>query len=574
VISRVLEAAGYRVGIVAQPDWQNAKSLAVMGKPRLAVLISAGNLDSMLSNYTAAKKPRRNDRYSPGGTGGRRPDRAVIVYCNLARSLWKDIPLVIGGIEASLRRFAHYDYWSDSIRRPILADSRADLLVWGMGETPILEIAHRLDAGEKPEAITDVRSTCFMARSLENVPDVVEIPSFEKVSSDPKAFAEAFRLADGEQDPARGRPIAQKVGTRWVVQNPPSWPMTREGLDAVYELPYTRKWHPSYEAQGGVPALEEVKFSITAHRGCFGGCAFCALSSHQGRIIQPRSRESILREVRLLTEMDDFKGYIHDIGGPTANFHVPACSLQEKGTSCKKRLCLWPTACPNLKTGHDEYLGILREARSIPGVKKVFVRSGIRYDYLLADGKGTFLEELCTHHVSGQLKVAPEHVSKTVTDRMRKSDKKTFLEFKKKFEEASKKAGKKQYLVPYLMSSHPGSTLKEAVELAEFLRDIRYQPEQVQDFIPTPGTLSTCMYWTGIDPFTNESVYVPKSPKEKAMQRALLQYRNPKNHRLVEQALREAGREDLIGKGPKCLIAPAPFTQKGAQKRRRANRKN
>jgi uncharacterized radical SAM protein YgiQ len=443
-----------------------------------------------------------------------------------------------------------------------------------MGETPVLEIARRLDAGKKPEAITDVRSTCFMARSLENVPDVVEIPSFEKVSSDPKSFAEAFRLADGEQDPARGRPIAQKVGTRWVVQNPPSWPMTREALDAVYELPYTRKWHPSYEAQGGVPALEEVKFSITAHRGCFGGCAFCALSSHQGRIIQPRSRESILREVRLLTEMDDFKGYIHDIGGPTANFHVPACSLQEKGTSCKKRLCLWPTACPNLKTGHDEYLGILREARSLPGVKKVFVRSGIRYDYLLADGKGTFLEELCTHHVSGQLKVAPEHVSKTVTDRMRKSDKKTFLEFKKKFEEASKKAGKKQFLVPYLMSSHPGSTLKEAVELAEFLRDIRYQPEQVQDFIPTPGTLSTCMYWTGIDPFTNESVYVPKSPKEKAMQRALLQYRNPKNRRLVEQALREAGREDLIGKGPKCLIPPAPFTQKGAQKRRRADRKN
>jgi len=574
LLGRFLESYGYRVGIIAQPRWASGEDIVRLGAPRLFFAVSAGNMDSMVNHYTADRKKRRRDLYSPGGATGLRPDRATIVYCNLIRQHFPGVPVIIGGIEASLRRFAHYDYWSNSIRRPILADSRADLLVWGMGETPILEIARRLDAGEKPEAITDVRSTCFMARSLENVPDVVEIPSFEKVSSDPKAFAEAFRLADDEQDPARGRPIAQKVGTRWVVQNPPSWPMTREGLDAVYELPYTRKWHPSYEAQGGVPALEEVKFSITAHRGCFGGCAFCALSSHQGRIIQPRSRESILREVRLLTEMDDFKGYIHDIGGPTANFHVPACSLQEKGTSCKKRLCLWPTACPNLKTGHDEYLGILREARSLPGVKKVFVRSGIRYDYLLADGKCAFLEELCTHHVSGQLKVAPEHVSKTVTDRMRKSDKKTFLEFKKKFEEASKKAGKKQFLVPYLMSSHPGSTLKEAVELAEFLRDIRYQPEQVQDFIPTPGTLSTCMYWTGIDPFTNESVYVPKSPKEKAMQRALLQYRNPKNRRLVEQALREAGREDLIGKGPKCLIAPAPFTQKGAQKRRRADRKN
>ncbi len=566
VISRVLESAGYRVGIVAQPDWHDAKSLAPMGKPRLAVLISAGNLDSMLSNYTAAKKPRRNDRYSPGGTGGRRPDRATIVYCNLARSLWKDTLLVIGGIEASLRRFAHYDYWSDSIRRPILADSRADLLVWGMGETPVLEIARRLDAGQRPEEITDVRGTCFMSRSLEQVPDVVEIPSFEKVSSDRKTFAEAFRLADGEQDPARGRPVAQKVGTRWVVQNPPSWPMTQKELDAVYELPYTRKWHRSYETQGGVPALEEVKFSITAHRGCFGGCAFCALSSHQGRIIQPRSRASILREVRLLTTLPGFKGYIHDIGGPTANFHAPACARQEKGTSCKDRLCLWPTPCPNLKTGHEEYLGILREARSLPGVKKVFVRSGIRYDYLLADGNGAFFEELCSHHVSGQLKVAPEHVSRAVTDRMRKSGKKIFLEFKRKFEETSHKAGKKQFLVPYLMSSHPGSTLKDAVELAEFLRDIRYQPEQVQDFIPTPGTLSTCMYWTGIDPFTGESVPVPKSSKEKAMQRALLQYRNPKNRRLVEQALREAGREDLVGKGPKCLIPPTPVTRKTSRR--------
>lgn len=583
VISRVLESAGYRVGIVAQPDWRDAKNIALMGKPRLAVLISAGNLDSMLSNYTAAKKPRRKDRYSPGGRGGKRPDRSTIVYCNLVRSLWKDTPLIIGGIEASLRRFAHYDYWSDRVRRPILTDSRADILVWGMGETPILEIARRLDAGEKPEAITNVRSTCVMTRELEIFPDTLEIPSFEEAARDKKAFAEAFRLAEGEQDPARGRPVAQKVDTRWVVQNPPSWPMTPKELDAVYELPYTREWHPSYETQGGVPALEEVKFSITAHRGCFGGCAFCALSSHQGRIIQPRSRASILREARLLTKLPGFKGYIHDIGGPTANFHVPACTRQDKGTSCKNRQCLWPTPCPNLKTGHGEYLGILREARSLPGVKKVFVRSGVRYDYLLADGNETFLEELCAHHVSGQLKVAPEHVSKAVTDRMRKSDKQTFLTFRKKFEEASNKAGKKQFLVPYLMSSHPGSTLKDAVELAEFLRDIRYQPEQVQDFIPTPGTLSTCMYWTGLDPVTEEAVHVPKSPKEKAMQRALLQYRNPNNRKLVEQALREAGREDLIGKGPKCLITPAPVTKKGsrqrakkrpgAQKRRRTGEK-
>lgn len=566
VISRVLESAGYRVGIVAQPDWRDAKNMAVMGKPRLAVLVSAGNLDSMLSNYTAAKKPRRNDRYSPGGFGGRRPDRAVIVYCNLARSLWKDTPLVIGGIEASLRRFAHYDYWSDSVRRPILADSRADLLVWGMGESPILEIARRLDAGEKPEEITHVRGTCFMTRDLSHCPHVVEIPSFEEAASDKKAFAEAFRLAEAEQDPGRGRPVAQKVGTRWMVQTPPSRPMTPEELDAVFELPYTREWHPSYDAQGGVPALEEVSFSITAHRGCFGGCAFCALSSHQGRIIQPRSRGSILREVKLLAGRPDFKGYIHDIGGPTANFHAPACRLQEKGTSCKDRQCLWPSPCPRLKTGHGEYLQVLRDARAIPGVKKVFVRSGIRYDYLLADDScGRILAELAAHHVSGRLKVAPEHVSKPVTDRMQKSGRKTFMKFREEFEKVNRKAGKKQFLVPYLMSSHPGSTLKDAVELAEFLRDIRHQPEQVQDFIPTPGTLSTCMYWTGLDPFTFEPVHVPKSPREKAMQRALLQYRNPKNRKLVEQALREAGREDLIGNGSRCLITPAPVNRKGAR---------
>ncbi|MFP4482190.1 MAG: YgiQ family radical SAM protein [Thermovirgaceae bacterium] len=562
VISRVLESAGYRVGIVAQPDWRDAKNLAVMGKPRLAVLVSAGNLDSMLSNYTAAKKPRRSDRYSPGGIGGKRPDRATIVYCNLARSLWKDTPLVIGGIEASLRRFAHYDYWSDSIRRPVLADSRADLLVWGMGETPILEIARRLERGEKATEITGIRGTCLMTKNLETFPGIVEIPSFEEVAFDKKAFAEAFRMSDAEQDPGRGRPVAQRVGTRWMIQNAPAKPMTPKGLDAVYELPYTRKWHPSCNAEGGVPALDEVKFSITAHRGCFGGCAFCALSSHQGRIIQPRSRASILREARLLTEMEDFKGYIHDIGGPTANFNAPACALQEKGTSCDERLCLWPTPCPNLKTGQGEYLDILRAVRALPGVKKVFVRSGIRYDYL-ADDNSAFLEEICAHHVSGQLKVAPEHVAKAVTDRMRKSGKETFLAFKKKFEAANKKVGKKQFLVPYLMSSHPGSTLKDAVELAEFLRDIRYQPRQVQDFIPTPGTLSTCMYWTGLDPFTAEPVYVPKSYREKSMQRALLQYRNPKNRKLVEQALHEAGREDLIGKGPKCLILPAPVNRKG-----------
>jgi len=558
LISRLLESAGYRVGIIAQPDWRDAESIAVMGKPRLAVLVSAGNLDSMLSNYTAAKKPRRSDRYSPGGVGNRRPDRATIVYCNLARSLWKDTPLIIGGIEASLRRFAHYDYWSDNIRRPILADTRADLLVWGMGESPILEIAKRLESGEDVRNITDVRGTCYMTRDLSALSFVVELPSFEESASDKRTFAEAFALAEGEQDPGRGRPVAQKVGTRWMVQNPPSLPMKPEELDAVYELPFTRNWHPSYEAEGGVPALEEVKFSITAHRGCFGGCAFCALASHQGRIIQPRSRASIVRETRLLTELEDFKGYIHDVGGPTANFHSKACSLQEKGTSCKNRRCLWPTPCPKLKTGHASYLEVLKGVRSLPAVKKVFVRSGIRYDYLLADGGcDAFIAELVTHHVSGQLKVAPEHISKNVTDRMRKSGRETFLKFRDKFEEANKKAGKKQFLVPYLMSSHPGSTLKDAIELAEFLRDIHYQPEQVQDFIPTPGTLSACMYWTGLDPLTMEPVYVPKTPREKAMQRALLQYRNPQNRRLVEQALRLEGRTDLIGNGPQCLIRPA-----------------
>jgi len=554
IITRVLESRGFRVGIVAQPDWKNPDSIALMGKPSLGVLVSAGNLDSMLSNYTAAKKKRKKDRYSPGGEGGKRPDRATIVYCNMARKLWKDVPIIIGGIEASLRRFVHYDYWSDKLRKPILMDSKADLLVWGMGEKTIVQIAQKLQKGIPIAEIRDVRGTCYIFKDLKDLESFVEIPSWEEVQQDKKAFARAYLLTEPELDPLTGRPIVQRVGDRYLVQNPPQFPLSEEELDEIYELPYTRKAHPSYDPLGGVPALEEVQFSITAHRGCFGSCSFCALSAHQGRIIQKRSDRSILKEAELLTRMEGFKGYIHDVGGPTANFHERACKIQDKGSSCKNRQCTWPSCCPKLRKSNDNYMKLLRKVRSIPGVKKVFVRSGIRYDYIMAENNRSFLEELCEHHVSGQLKVAPEHVSARVLNLMRKPPKEVFLEFKKLYEEVNRSLGKKQFLVPYLISSHPGSTLEDAIELAEFLRDIRYHPEQVQDFIPTPGTLSTCMYYSEINPYTGEKIFVAKTAKEKAMQRALLQWRNPKNYKLVKEALLKAGRRDLIGRGKKCLI--------------------
>ncbi len=572
VIPRVLESRGFRVGIIAQPDWRKLDDFLVMGRPRLAALVSAGNLDSMLSHFTAAKRPRSDDPYSPGGKAGRKPQRATVVYCNRAREAWKDIPLVIGGVEASLRRFAHYDYWSDSVRRSILVDSKADLLVFGMGERPVLEIADALSSGKPVQDIRNIRGTCYRSKGGELPPGSVFLPSFNHVSSDREAFAEAFRLQYLEQDPFSGRPVVQDQGAWHVVQNPPSLPLSTEWMDMIYDLPYARAPHPVYEGSGGIPAIEEVQFSITAHRGCFGSCSFCSISSHQGRMIQSRSDGSILREARILTELPGFKGYIHDVGGPTANFHSPACLKQVSRGSCTERECLWPDPCPNLDRGQSRFFSLLEKVRNVPGVKKVFVRSGIRYDFLLAANEPDLVSRLCEHHVSGQLKVAPEHVSPSVLRLMRKPGKEVFLKFKSAFEKANRNLGKKQFLVPYLMSSHPGSTLRDAVELAEFLREIRYHPEQVQDFIPTPGTVSTCMFHTGIDPLTGERVYVPRSAHEKKLQRALLQYRSPANRKLVEEALRSAGREDLIGTGSKCLIRPTGPSGRGSIRTRPGKR--
>jgi len=556
ILCRLLEKLGWRVGIIAQPDWRSTADFKKLGKPRLAVLVSAGNLDSQLNKFTAAKKYRSSDNYSPGGKAGRRPERATIVYCNRIREAWKDIPLIIGGIEASLRRFAHYDYWEDHIRRSILIDSRADLLVYGMGEKQLKEISGQLAAGIKIDDIRDVNGTCYPSTSLDNLWNYVEIPDYQTVSSDKRAFAEAFRMQYLEQDPIRGKTVAQHHGELYIVQNPPAMPLTVEEMDEIYDLPYQRTYHPSYEAEGGVPAIQEVKFSLVSHRGCYGGCSFCAIVSHQGRIIQPRSQESILREAEILTKMPDFKGYIHDVGGPTANFRLPACQYQAERGACKGKQCLHPKPCANLSTDHSDYLQLLRLLRQLPGVKKVFIRSGLRYDYLMAANNTEFLRELCQHHVSGQLKVAPEHISPKVIRLMGKSGKDVYQRFASAFRRMNDTLGKEQYLVPYFMSSHPGAGLKEAVELAEFLRDMNYQPEQVQDFIPSPGSLSTVMYYSGIHPLTGEKVYVAKDPHEKQLQRALLQYRNPKNYPLVLEALTLAGREDLIGQGPKCLIRP------------------
>ncbi len=557
IITRVLENAGFRVAVLAQPGWKTAEDFKRFGRPRLGFMVSGGNIDSMVAHYTVAKKPRSRDFYSPGGKTGLRPDRAVIVYCNKIREAYGKIPVIIGGLEASLRRFAHYDYWDDKIRRSILFDSGADLLSFGMGERSILEIAERLDAGEDISQMRDIKGTCYAVDVRETPYSGAECPSYENVVNSKKEYAVSCRIQQDEQDFFRGKAIKQKHGSRMLVQNPPAMPLSTAELDAVYALPYERTYHPMYEKDGGVPGIEEVRFSIAHNRGCFGGCNFCSLAFHQGRYITARSKESIIKEAGLLTSLPDFKGYIHDIGGPTANFRRPSCDGQEQRGLCKGRHCLAPEPCPNLKADHSEYLDILRSVRNLPGVKKVFVRSGIRYDYLLCDSDDTFLRELVKYHVSGQLKVAPEHCSACVLDKMGKPHIEAYIEFSKKYFSLSGKAGKEQYLVPYLMSSHPGSTMKEAVELAVFLKKMGIRPEQVQDFYPTPGTVSTCMYYTGLDPYTLKEVYAEKNPHEKSLQRALLQYYDPKNANAVREALIKAGRRDLIGYGQNCLVPPA-----------------
>ena len=557
IISRLLEAHGYRVGIISQPDWKAKESIQTFGRPRLGFLVSAGNMDSMVNHYSVSKKRRKEDAYTPGGVMGKRPDYAVVVYCNLIRSVYKDVPIIAGGIEASLRRLAHYDYWSNRLKRSILLDAQADLISYGMGEHSIIEIADALDSGLDVKDITFIDGTVYKTKQLENVYDYKLLPDYEELVRDKKRYAESFFIQYSNTDPFSGKRLVESYdGKLFVVQNPPSKPLTKQEMDDVYALPYMRSYHPSYEALGGVPAIREIKFSLISNRGCFGACSFCALTFHQGRIIQARSHESLVEEAKRLTEEPDFKGYIHDVGGPTANFRAPACEKQMKAGVCPDRQCLFPTPCKNLKIDHSDYLALLRKLRALPGVKKVFIRSGLRFDYLVNDPDKTFLQELCEHHVSGQLKVAPEHISDAVLEKMGKPRVSVYKRFVKEYEDMNAKLQKKQYLVPYLMSSHPGSTLKEAVELSEFLRDLGYMPQQVQDFYPTPSTISTCMYYTGVDPRTMQPVYVAKNPHEKAMQRALIQYRNPKNYDLVVEALTLAKRTDLIGYGEKCLIRP------------------
>ena len=557
IITRVLEAHGFRVGMIAQPDWKDEQSIQVFGMPRLGFLVSAGNMDSMVNHYTVSKKRRSSDAYTPGGVAGKRPDYATIVYCNLIRRVYKQVPVIIGGIEASLRRLAHYDYWSNSLKHSILVDSQANILIYGMGELAVVEVAEALESGMAVEDITYVEGTAYRTKSLDAVYDAEMLPSYDEVSNDKKAYAESFYTQYCNTDHFTAKSLVEKYNDHlYVVQNPPARPLTQMELDDVYALPYMRAYHPSYESAGGVPAISEVKYSLISNRGCFGGCSFCALTFHQGRIIQARSQESILKEAKMITEDPGFKGYIHDVGGPTANFRAPACKKQLTKGACPNKQCLFPKPCANLIADHKDYIELLHKLRALPKVKKVFIRSGIRFDYLLADKDRTFLRELCEHHVSGQLKVAPEHISDAVLEKMGKPPVAVYREFVKEYKAMNEKLGKKQYLVPYLMSSHPGSTLKEAVELAEFLRDLGYMPEQVQDFYPTPSTISTCMYYTGLDPRTMQPVYVATNPHEKAMQRALIQYRNPENYELVCEALRRTHREDLIGFGPKCLVRP------------------
>ena len=568
IITRLLESRGYRVGIIAQPDWRKPESVQVFGEPRLGFLVSAGNMDSMVNHYSVSKKRRKTDAYTPGGEMGKRPDYACVVYGNLIRQTYKKTPIILGGIEASLRRMAHYDYWSDKLKRSVLLDSGADVISYGMGEHSIVELAEALDAGIPVEDITYIAGTVVKAKSLDSIYDAEILPSFEDLKADKMNYARSFYTQYLNTDAFNGKRLVEPYSEHlYVVQNPPAAPLTQMEMDDVYSLPYQRTYHPSYEAKGGVPAIKEIKFSLISNRGCFGGCSFCALTFHQGRIVQVRSHESLIEEAKEITKDKDFKGYIHDVGGPTANFRHPSCKKQMEHGVCKTRQCLFPSPCKNLDADHRDYVSLLRKLRDIPKVKKVFIRSGIRFDYLLADKKQEFLRELCEYHVSGQLKVAPEHVAGPVLSLMGKPEHKVYEEFTRQFYKMNEKIGKEQYLVPYLMSSHPGSTLKEAVELAEYCRDLGYMPEQVQDFYPTPSTLSTCMYYTGVDPRTMQKVYVPKSPHEKAMQRALIQYRNPELYDLVIEALHKAGRSDLIGFGPKCLVRPRQMRGSGNDKK-------
>lgn len=545
IITRLLESRGYRIGIIAQPDWRKPESVQVFGEPRLGFLVSAGNMDSMVNHYSVSKKRRKTDAYTPGGEMGKRPDYACVVYGNLIRQTYKKTPIILGGIEASLRRMAHYDYWSDKLKRSVLLDSGADVISYGMGEHSIVELAEALDAGIPVEDITYIAGTVVKTKSLDSIYDAEILPSFEDLKADKMNYARSFYTQYLNTDAFNGKRLVEPYSEHlYVVQNPPATPLTQMEMDDVYSLPYQRTYHPSYEAKGGVPAIKEIKFSLISNRGCFGGCSFCALTFHQGRIVQVRSHESLIEEAKEITKDKDFKGYIHDVGGPTANFRHPSCKKQMEHGVCKTRQCLFPSPCKNLDADHRDYVSLLRKLRDIPKVKKVFIRSGIRFDYLLADKKQEFLRELCEYHVSGQLKVAPEHVAGPVLSLMGKPEHKVYEEFTRQFYKMNERIGKEQYLVPYLMSSHPGSTLKEAVELAEYCRDLGYMPEQVQDFYPTPSTLSTCMYYTGVDPRTMQKVYVPKSPHEKAMQRALIQYRNPELYDLVIEALHKAGRSD------------------------------
>lgn len=575
IISRLLESFGYKVGIISQPDWKIKESIAILGKPRLGFIVSAGNMDSMVNHYTVNKKHRHTDAYTPGGVMGKRPDYATIVYCNLIKQTYKDVPIIIGGIEASLRRLAHYDYWSDKIKHSILIDSGADIISYGMGEHSIVEIADALNSGIDITDITFIKGTVYKAKSLDNLYDYIELPDYDDICENKKTYAESFYTQYVNTDPFTAKTLVEKYKEKlYVVQNPPAMPLTTQEMDDIYALPYMRNYHPSYEKNGGVPALNEIKFSITNNRGCFGGCSFCALTFHQGRIIQVRSHQSIIEEAKLMTKDPDFKGYIHDVGGPTANFRYPSCNKQLTRGVCPNRQCLFPKPCGNLTVDHSDYIKLMHELQSIDGVKKVFIRSGIRFDYCMADSDDTFMRELCENHISGQLRVAPEHISDNVLKRMGKPENSVYEAFLKRYDRINNKTGKKQYVVPYLMSSHPGSTMKEAIELAEYIRDLGYMPEQVQDFYPTPSTLSTCMYYTGYDPRTMEKVYTPVTYHEKAMQRALIQYRNPENYELVKEALIKNGRSDLIGFDKKCLIPPRKLEHRYKDKAVMGNDKN
>lgn len=569
IISRILEINGYKIAILAQPDWKKPETVTEFGKPRLGFLVSAGNMDSMVNHYTVSKKRRNTDAYTPGGVSGKRPDYATLVYCNLIRQMYKDVPIVIGGIEASLRRLAHYDYWSNKLKKSILLDSGADLLIYGMGELAVVEIADALQSGLSIRDITFVQGTVYKTRDMSSVYDGIVLPDYAALQQNRLEYAKSFAIQYKNTDPFLAKPLIEPYGARqYVVQNPPARPLTMQEMDDIYELPYMRNYHPVYEKAGGIPAASEMRFSLTSNRGCFGGCSFCALTFHQGRILQSRSHESLLREAVWMTKDSAFKGYIHDVGGPTANFRAPACDKQMERGACQNRQCLFPSPCRNLRADHSDYIELLRKLRQLPGVKKVFIRSGIRFDYVLADADDTFLKELCRHHISGQLRVAPEHVNDRVLRLMGKPDNRVYQMFVNRFEQMNRKLGMKQYLVPYLMSSHPGSGLAEAIALAEYIRDLGYMPEQVQDFYPTPSTISTCMYYTGVDPRTMEPVYIPTNPHEKAMQRALIQYRRPENYDLVKEALRKAGRSDLIGFDKKCLITPRPMKTEGTARKR------